>query len=337
MYGNSAADWEQYGKDRYSAGQIVQSGWNILSNPLAQIGLSPGKDNLAGGQGQGASMFTNPLGLDFTGGAGGWNESLSKDKEVFMSMSEGDWQSFSKMTTAQQNRWVQQRHKDLVKQRQADEEEALQKKKEADFQKWREDTMKRLDTFSQEMNMPVEELIRRGDLGVTNAGNTASAQARQAAYGAGMGPRGLSLANSQRAVTDAQAKYQLQRAQLGSQATQGLLGAMSGMSMEQSAQRQYEQNMNLQLQQAQAAALQQQYLQKQQQASGMMGIAGGVIGGYFGGAAGAQAGYQVGSGLGSYQYGSQNPYQPYQYSYPRGTSQPGSGGLSTTSKYGGSQ
>lgn len=328
-YTNKAKEQTSYSKDGVAVnntdyGQQAMAG--IFGGPLGWIEA-----------GLGNRFLLNYL-TDLTGTTPSFVE--MNDEDVFNSMTPDDWTEFNHMNDGERRQFVANRKKKLLpeleKRRKAEEEAALQKQKEAEFQKWREDTMKRLDTFSKEMGMPVEELIARGDLGVKNAGATAQNMANQAAMAAGVGGRGLSLANTQRAVTDAQAKYQLQRAQLGSQATQGLLGAMSGMSMEQEARRQYEQNMNLQLQQAQAAAQQQQYLQGQQRSGQMLGMIGGVVGGVYGGPTGAAAGYQLGSGLGQASYGQGNQYKPYNYSYPSGTSQAGSGGLSNT-RYGGAQ
>lgn len=204
-----------------------------------------------------------------------------------------------------------------------------QQQEEAAYQQWRMKTMQRLDAFSKEMGMPVEELIKRGDLGVMNAGRTATTAAGNAAYGAGLGNTGISSMNTQRAVTDAQAKYQMGRQQLSLQATQGLLGEMGNMAHEREDTRRYEQGMNLQLQGAREQANQMRYAQNQQMLSQGLGIVGGVAGAYFGGPAGASIGYNIGSGLGGMAAGG---YRPTNLSYPSGTYRPGSGGLG---RYGG--
>lgn len=204
--------------------------------------------------------------------------------------------------------------------------------KEAAFQQWRQSTMQRLDAFSKEMGLPVEELIKRGDLGVMNAGNNAISSAGSAAYGAGLDSGGVSSMNTQRAVTDAQSKYQLARQGLGLQATQGLLGEMGNMAHETEDTRRYEQGLNMSLQQANEQARQMRFAQGQQQTSQIFGAVGGAAGAYFGGPAGASAGYNLGSGLGGAAYGQ---YRPNNLTYPSGSRGGGLGG--GRNPYGGSQ
>lgn len=227
------------------------------------------------------------------------------------------------------------KYKGLVNGGQLSEDELAaqaEKQKEAEFQAWRMSTMQRLDAFSKEMGMPVEQLIARGDLGIKNAGNTGRNLAGTAAYGAGLGDGGISNLNTQRAVTDAQSKYQMQRQQMGLNATQGLLGEMGNMSHDREDTRRYEQGMNMSLQQAQEQARQMQFAQKQQQNSQLWGTIGGVAGGIYGGPAGAAAGQALGSGLGGQMSGT---YKPTYMQYPSG--RPTSGGLGGGNRYGGSQ
>lgn len=213
-----------------------------------------------------------------------------------------------------------------------------QKSKEEAFQKWRQDTMMRLDDFSKQMNMPVEELIRRGDLGVRNAESNARSDAGSAAFGAGLSSGGVSSMNTQRAVTDAQSRYQLERAGLGLNATNSLMNNMSNMGREQEDIRRYEQGMNMQLQQTNEMARQRSYAEGAGRQSNLFGIAGGVLGAMYGGplgrTAGATAGYQLGSGLGRATYGE---YKPTQMSYPTGNTRYGGGLSGGRNPYGGSQ
>lgn len=207
--------------------------------------------------------------------------------------------------------------------------EADAAQKEQAFQQWRQDTMTKLSTFANEMNMPVEQLIAKGDLGVQNAGATGRSQASAAAYGAGLGGGGISNVNTQRAVTDAQSKYQLQRAQIGLGATNSLLGNMSDMAHTAEDTRRYNQGLDMQMQQAQQQAGMFQFQQKQNQIGAITGAVGGVAGAYFGGPAGAAAGYGLGSGLGSAAAGT---YQTKPYTMPSGLSRP-----SGSNPFGGSQ
>lgn len=269
---------------------------------------------------------------------------LFNEEDVYNSLSDEDWKNLRKMDPQSRLDWVKARKTqiapELAAKADAKKKADTQAQEEAEFQKWRKDTMVRLDAFSKEMGMPVEELIRRGDLGVMNAGNDARVASGNAAYAAGLGGGGVSSMNTQRAVTDAQSKYQLQRQGLGLGATNSLLSNMGQMAHSNEATRQYEQGMNLQLQQANELARQRQHAEGQGKQAGMFGLAGGIIGGaYTGSMAGASAGYQLGSGLGGQMYGQ---YNPKPLTYPGGNSSPGSGssglgGWNSRNRYGGSQ
>lgn len=200
------------------------------------------------------------------------------------------------------------------------------------YDKWRAQVMQRLDSFSKEMNLPVDELLKRGDWGAQNAQATGLAQSQTAAYGAGVDGGGLSTMNTQRAVTDALGGYQMQRSQLGLQATGQLMGGLGQMSQDLESRRQYEQGINLQLQQARDASLQRRHAEQQAQGQMWGNIIGGTLGtiggAFVGGAPGAMMGASLGSNIGGGIGGAAaGGYKPYNYTYPRGTSRPGSGGL----------
>ena len=248
----------------------------------------------------------------------GWypNYEEMNDKDVYDSMSDSDWKEFRKGNAGDRQNFVNQRKAELAPiKAEKDKQlaaENLSKQKEAEYQKWRKDMMLRLDAVSKEMGMSVEELIRRGDLGVMNAGATARSQAGSAAYRAGLGHGGISAMNTQRAVTDAQAKYQLQRQELGLQATNSLLGQMGQVGQEAEDKRRYEQNLNLQLQAAQEALRQRRHAEGQ---SNTFGTIGAVWGGIKGGPEGAQTGYGLGSAIDK---ATQPSYSPKPMKYPSG-------------------
>jgi hypothetical protein len=283
--------------------------------------------------------FTDPFGIGnrIRGKTGAWNENLAKDenKGVFDSMSDDDWEAFANLSTPQQNEWIKKRKQAIPAQSAGDAAAAAQKAKEAAYQQWRDDTLKKLSSFADNMNMSVGDLVKHGDAGIMNAQQQGSRAAGLSALAAGAGEGGLSTANTQRAVADAAMKYQMQRQAMGQQAYGQVLNGLQTQYMNDEDRRRYEQNMNLQLQQAQAAAQNQKYMQKQQQQSGLFGLLGTAVGGYFGGAQGAQAGGQIGQAYGSYSYGQQNPYQPYNYQYPGQTSGYGGGPNSGLSGAGG--
>lgn len=338
-----AASWNSRNKD------LTGRDWKQAaesSNPIgwAWGGLSGGKKDpvqaaLDGGQDYGDVPWTD------------------NDAMVYSQMDQDQWNELQGLRQENQKQWIKNRALELATGKgrpagkfwnpQTGQTEAgtdpragmdakAQAAKEAAFQQWRQNTMQRLDAFSKEMGMPVEELIKRGDLGVMNAGNNAISSAGSAAYRAGLDSGGVSSMNTQRAVTDAQAKYQLQRQQLGLSATQGLLGEMGNMAHEGEDTRRYEQGMNLQLQQANEQARQRAFGEGQARQGQMFGMIGGLAGGMYAGPQGAAFGSQLGQGLGGYSYGQ---YKPHNMSYPGGSTAPGSGGygLGGNNRYGGSQ
>lgn len=249
------------------------------------------------------------------------NDAMTED--VYNSMSPEEWQAFAHMSNQQQMEFIHNRAREVgagrvqaqAGQRTANDAAA----KEAQFQQWRKGQMDKLQAFADEMGMSVDELAKRGDLGLQNVTNQGNRVASAQAYGAGLSGGGISALNNQKAVADAQAQYQMQRNQLGLQARGQLLDQLGGLAHEREDMRRYEQGMDMNMQQAQAAAMQQRYQQGLAQSGGMLGLVGGVAGAYFGKSPeAAQAGYQLGSGLGQQQYANQNPYSPYRYRYPSG-------------------
>lgn len=244
--------YEEYQQKQWDGGQIAQGIFNAFRNPFGQIGKDDSKgDSWASGQnsfGQSTDMLTNPLGIDFTGGIGGWNKRLAGNKALYEAMSDDDWAAFAKMTTQDQNRFLDQLQKRVDAQAQKDAEAKAKADKEAQFQNWRMDTMKKLDAFAAEMNMSVPELLDRGDVGIRTATRDAVSQSDQAAAAAGVGREGgLGAQNNMRAAIDAQNRYQLQRKEMGLGAYNSLLGQMSGMAHETEDMRRYEQGLDLQM------------------------------------------------------------------------------------------
>lgn len=253
------------------------------------------------------------------------------DEEVFKSMSPQDWEAFNKMSPGERLSFVTSRRTQIAvgKAPKPGEQEAANKEKQ--FQEWKMQKMRDLDAFSKQMGMSVQDLIKAGDAGVQAAGANATSQAGAAAYGAGLTGGGVSAMNTQRAVTDAQQRYQMGRQQLGLQATNDLLGQMGQMGRENEDIRRYEQSMNLNLQNAQEQARQRNYAEGMGRQQSMFGLAGGVIGGVYGGPQGAAMGYNIGSGVGGMAY---QPYTARAPQYPSGQRPQGLGGGPT---YGGSQ
>lgn len=205
---------------------------------------------------------------------------------------------------------------------------------QATYEQWRDQVMQRLDAFSKDMNKPLDQLIKEGDLGAISASNTGANQAASAGYAAGVGGGGLSTANTQRAQLSAGLGYQQNRQALGLQATGNLMSGLQNQTI-------HDQDVNMQMQNAQANAEAYSAQQKQQ----MWQAAGSVLGGVAGGAmsygnggsfsSGYQTGSNIGGGLGGLA-GAQG-YQPYSYHAPTSPRPRGLGSGSGSSYYGGSQ
>lgn len=326
--GSRTKSWSDYEKRRKyerfgNTGQDIGVGLlrNFIGGPLGQIesayGLASGKPTAG---------INDAIGLGFGDGTT-FNDMMNED--VYNSLSPDEWTAFTKMPSHKQQEFISkrlleisQRNPEIAAEDRAAAREAAKQKSQED---WRNETMTKLGAFADEMGMSVEQLMQRGDMGIKQVGATGANQAGQAAYAAGLGTGGVSALNTQRAYADAQQNYQLQRKQLGANALSNLGSMQQQQYMNDEDRRRYEQGMNMQMQQAEAQASQQAYQQQQQAAGGTLGMIGGAVGAYFGGAGGATAGYQLGSSLGQSNYTQNNPYNAYKYSYPRGTSQPGSG------------
>lgn len=257
------------------------------------------------------------------------HKQLMNDPEgeaLFNEMTDDEHAAYERMNAGEGQQFLEKIRARVKSKGQVDAAAKAKADQEAQYQAWKNGVMQRLDAFSKKMNMSVEELIAAGDLGIKASRNDAAAAAGRRTVGLS---GGISDANTQRAVADAGLRYQMQRQQLGLQASQGLMGGLQQQYMNDEDRRRYEQGLNLQLQGAQAAAQNQKYLQEQQKRAGLMGIAGTIVGGIWGGAAGAKAGGELGQSAGNLSYANQNPYQPYQYQYPSGQT-PSLGGSSNS-------
>lgn len=274
------------------------------------------------------NMLGNTFGEDFKGNIS-W-EDTAQDRDVYSQMDAEQWEELSKLTSVGQRNWIKQRGWDLANGRgrprgkfqshrnsgQPQQDDAAgqgQANDEAAFQQWKMNKMRELDAFSKQMGMSVDQLIAAGDAGVMSAGNEGRSQAGAASFGAGLGQGGISTMNSQRAVADAQQRYQMGRQQLGLQANTELLNQMGQMGRESEDMRRYDNQMGLQMQQMQEAARQRNHAEGLGKQQSLFGLAGGVIGGVYGGPQGAALGYNLGSGLGGMGY---KPYKAQTPTYP---------------------
>lgn len=303
-YANTDQGYQDYVNSKNNAGQWAQGAFNTLSNPFSNLF---GNNAAANNSPDGLGTFTNPLGLNFTGGEGGWNQDLANNPAVFKSMTDADWAAFSKMSSADQSAFVKTRAAQLPTDGQISNQQMI---------------INQVEQFAQQMNMPVDQLLKNDSFAqALNASTYENAQ--KSALGSGLGAGGISQQNADLASKQALLGYQMQRQQAGQQA----LNTAFNMNTTQ-------QQVNLQLQQLTAASQAQQFAQGQAQAGNTLGIVGGVVGGIYGGPTGAAAGQKLGSGLGSASYGS---YTPYSYSNPQSYSAGGftGGGSPSSSNTGG--
>lgn len=307
--GNTKDDWQRWGK-------------SFLGGP---IGIYEGVT--------GKNVLSDQL-LNMVGDTPAYSEMY--DKRVFDSMGPNDWAMFNKMNAGERLDFVTRRLAKIAgTYGKADAAKASADKNaqdEAAFQQWKMQKMRDLDAFSKKMGMSVEELLQSGDAGIQAATNEGRSSASAAAFGAGLTGGGISGMNTQRAVADAQTRYQMGRQQMGLQANTELLNQMGQMGREAEDMRRYDQGMNIQMQNTQEAARQRNYAEGLGRQQSMFGLAGGVIGGIYGGPQGAALGYNLGSGVGGMTYA---PYSAKAPTYAPQRTSYGLGGGSTN--YGGAQ
>lgn len=246
------------------------------------------------------------------------------DEDVYNSMSPADWDSFGKMNDKERASFVAQRKKQIQPDIEAQKKRAEQEAKQAAFDDQRQKIIAKVQAFADEMNMPVDELLKRDDFAKA-LNQTVMAQASQQGSNRGFGVGGISAANADEATKRALIGYQMQRQTAGQDALSKAHYMLSGMAGEAENARRYEQGLDLQLQQANEAMRQRQYAEGLGQRQTMMGLIGTGVGAYFGGPTGAAIGGQLGSSIGGYTYGQYNP-QAYKYPSAGGRNSPGYGG-----------
>lgn len=303
-YKETAANQAKYG----SGGTASDIGSAILGGPAGMLSGALGQHNplTAGGASFGAHLAHAEL------------ANASDGEALFNAMTDDEANAFEHMDGNQRAAF-------LAKLRTRVGAKTEQDTKEADYQKWRQSALQRLDDISKKMNMSVDQLIASGDSGARTAQGVGERQGAMQGLAAGAGGGGISNLNTQKAVADSLNNYQMQRQQVGLQATQGLLGGLQQEYMSDEDRRRYDDAIK-------QAEYNRGYQSQMNQSAGLMGLVGTGVGAYFGGAAGAQAGGQLGQAGGQYLYGQSNPYAPPPSSHSSG----GLGGYKSPN-YGGSQ
>lgn len=183
------------------------------------------------------------------------------------------------------------------------------------------DVMTKLQKFADEMNMPIDEVLRRGDPYATATRDLAYNQASRSAYGRGVGEGGLSSLNADESTKRALVGLEMQRKQAGQQALGQIASLGESRAGRADAMTRFGAGLDLQLQGMNAQAARDAAAEEQGRNQSIMGMIGGglgtIAGGYFGGASGAmqggKLGSQFGAGLGGLFGGG---YQPTQYRNP---------------------
>lgn len=302
--GSRTSDWAQYQdyRKKYRSG-----------NDFTDVGNFLVRGTLGGPVGQGEAMSghagTDLLGLHVGNGTT-LDDTMTED--VYNSMSPAEWEHFAHLDRGSQREFITSRQKEIQRSQPARDAAAKAKADALARDKWTSEQQAKVQKFADEMGMGVDELLAKGDTGMSKVADTAVNTSQRGAYSRGLGSGGVSTLNTQRAMGDAMNNYVFARQQAGNSARMGLLQQIEGT-------REYNQGIDLQLQQARAGAQNQAYQQAMQQAGGPMGMVGAAAGAYFGGPSGAQAGYQIGSGIGQNNYQQSNPYKPYQYKNNYGT------------------
>jgi hypothetical protein len=285
----------------------------LLGGPVGWLELAMGKGLLGGNDPFDGSTYSGAM-----------------TEDVYNSMSPQEWQAFAKMDGGSQEAFIQQRTKQIERykndperlKREKEEAELVQKQK--DRQLAQDDMIAKVRAFADEMNMPIEELMQKdGFAQALNRHTFQNAMGSGMNRGAGIG--GLSQANADMATKKALLGYHMQRQQQGQQALSNAFGMVQNQNMWAEDIARYNQGLNLQFQQAEAARRQQEYQQGLGQAQGFAGMVGGIMGGIWGGPTGAAMGQQIGSNMGGQRYQGNNPYTPYQFTYPNST-RPKAGG-----------
>jgi hypothetical protein len=254
------------------------------------------------------------------------------NKAVFESMGPEDWDAYNKMSDQERFNFASKRSADIMagKAKGQAAQNAEQSKLDQ-LNAAKTELINKVKAFADEMNMPVDELMKKD--GFAQALNSSTfSRASTDASNRGLGLGGISNANADFATKQALLGYQFQRQQAGANALQNAFNMTSQQGATNEDIRRYEQGMNLQLQQAQAARQAAQYQQGLSQRQGMGSLAGGIIGGVYGGPSGAAFGSQIGGSIAGSTYGT---YKPYQYSYPSGNYGGSASGLSSNSYSGG--
>lgn len=184
-----------------------------------------------------------------------------------------------------------------------------------------------LQKFADEMNMPLDQVLKTDQYAKASQQNALAASGQDALLG---GSGGLAASGASKTMNDALVGYGMQRRQLGLQAL-GQTGEMAGQAANNAQQwAQFQGGLDMNMQQMQDQASQQAFQAQQGQNRGIGSAIGagigalGFIGGPALGAATMAGGAALGGGLGGMATGS---YSPYQYKRSKATGNRGAYGL----------
>lgn len=273
---NPTNSWQDY--------QNQMNGTGNTARDVGQAFLAPGISWIADATGN--SQTVNNA-TDF---AGLWKNSVeNKDmtQEVYNSMTPAEWDAFQKMDGGGQSSFIQSRKQQISSQQPALD---AQNKMKAQLQ-----------AFADEMNMPVDQLLKN-DAFAQALNKSTYGNAMSNAAGRGLGPGGISTANADLTSKQALLGYQMQRQQQG-------LGALSQINDINNSQQGFQLTNTALNNQSANNYLAGQAANQQKMESGLMAM--------FGGGAGALGGMAAGQMRQGQNYNSGGmSAPPPNYGYP---------------------
>lgn len=223
---NPVNNWADY--------QAQLNGGGNTERDIAQGILAPGISWIA--QATGNAQTVNNA-TDFGGIFHNSIENKDMTQDVYNSMSQSDWDAFRKMGSGQQSSFIQGRAQQIAQQK--------------PFKTAQDKMIAQLQSFADEMNMPVDQLLKQDAFAKMLHGTTI-AQGVQQGRGAGLGIGGYSQNAANASASKALLGYQMQRQQAGNQALSqinDIYNQQQGMQLSTNALNQQANN-NYQAQQA---------------------------------------------------------------------------------------
>jgi hypothetical protein len=202
-YGNPSQSWQDYENQvNYGDGNTLRDwGIGLLGGPIGWGALASGNQDI----------------INSTDFGGLWKNTVANrgmTEDVYNTMSASDWQAFSKMGAEDQNSFIKARQQQIAQ--------------GTPLKNQQNQMIDQLQKFAAEMNMPVDQLLKKDEFAKMLSATT-RAQSIQQGRGQGLGSAGYSQNAADASSSKALLGYQMQRQQLGNQA----LGQANDIQMQQ--------------------------------------------------------------------------------------------------------